>query len=555
MCWERLLNLIASCNSLWSHYKFMKNNMYRASNLKHIAILFCSLFALLLCVMHSADWWGLNQKSMWPSHKLLMLRMLSSALLSFFACTLIFWMREFHARARLYFLGWFALCMLIFLASWPGYLMSDSVFTLKYALEYPIELWLGFFKPFFFFSILQIFPHVSAITFIQLTIVAAIFAYATEVITLITGSKKYAIAFFLLVVINPAILFNIALLSRDTLFGMIVLWAAVFIVKLSYRNTITTPTMLLVGILLGLLIALRGDGWFVVLPFLLSFALISKKRKDLVAILMPALAIVMLFSWILPKTFAYQSDGFRYKVANTVNPIGYILQSKFHTDAGNNKAGIGAALHLDKLVAMQTPYEISYYWSEGAGAYIDAANPQVRNAYLGHVYGFFKENMGIFLAGRVETFFASTGFTSTGFNIIDMYREGWPIQPVPPESVGIDLNISRPVPMLTDALQNYLTYSAKYDPSLQSGSALFWNFLPSLAILLIAALTRFSSFGLRLAASVVITRLPIIFLAAPSSQFKYYLSVELCGAFFLVLLFASGKQHFLAKFKPKKLSR
>ncbi|GLC97815.1 hypothetical protein Tamer19_72240 [Cupriavidus sp. TA19] len=436
--------------------------------------------------------------------------------------------------------------MLLFLASWPGYLMSDSVAALNYSLEQPMVLWLGFFTPFLFSSILQVFPHVSAITFIQLTIVAAVLAYATEVITLVTGNKKYALAFFVLVAIEPSILFNMALLSRDTLFSVIVVWAAAFIVKFSHEKAIAAPTLLAAGFLAGLLVALRGDGLFVLLPFLLSFSVISKKLKDSAVASIAALAVVVLFAWIFPKTFGYQGNEFQYKVANTVNPVGYVLQSRFHTDAGNNKAAIGAVLNIDKLAAIQTPYEIPYWWSSGA-ADVEKANPEARNSYLSHVYGFLKENSGIFLAGRVETFLASTGFTGAGFKIIDMYREGWPVSAPPPQSVNVDPSRGRPFPTLTDSLQRYFAYSVAYDPSLRSGSALFWNFLPSLAVILIALLTRLSGPGLRLAAVIVLARVPVVFLAAPASQFKYYLSVEMCGAFFLLLLIAAGKQRFFVK--------
>jgi hypothetical protein len=424
--------------------------------------------------------------------------------------------------------------------------MSDSVSALKFSLEYPMELWLVFFKPFLFSSILQVFPHVSAITFIQLTVVAAALAYATEVITLVTGNRKYAFAFFVLVAINPSILFNMALLSRDTLFSVIVLCAAAFIVKLAHEKAATVATMLVSGLLVGLLVALRGDGWFVLLPFLLSFAWISKNLKDSVLVTIVALAAVVLFAWILPKTLGNQGNDFNYKVANTVNPVGYVLQSRFHTDAGNNKVPIGAVVNLDKLEASQTPYEIPYWWN-GAVSDLDKAGTEARNGYLGHVYGFLKENLGIFLAGRVETFLASTGFAGAGFKISDGYRVGWPVQWVPPESVGINLSSSRPFPALTDSMQRYFDYSVAYDPSLRSGSALFWNFLPSLAVLLIAALTRLRSTGLRLAAVVVLARVPVVFLAAPASQFKYYLSVELCGPFFLLLLLAAGKNRFFPK--------
>ena len=548
MCLGHPLSLTSSFSYPLKTYKAMKSKVSGSpASLKLIARLFCAVFFSLLILMYSADWWGLNQKPNWPSDKLLMLRVAGSALLSFFACTLVFWVRGSSASTRLYFVGWFTVCMVLFLASWPGYFMSDSVSALKFSLEYPIELWLGFLKPFIFSSILQVFPHVSAITFIQLTIVAVVFAYATEVITFVTGSKKYALAFFALVAVNPSILFNMALLSRDTLFSVLVLWAAAFTVKLSHERAIELSTLLIVGFLSGLLVALRGDGWFVLLPFLISFAAITKKLKEPAVVSIVALSLIALFVWIFPKMLGYHGNDFYYKVANTINPVGYVLQSRFHTDSGNNKAGIEAVVNLDKLAAIQTPYEIPYWWNGGV-ADVDKANPEARNGYLGHVYGFLRENSGIFLAGRIETFLASTGFTGVGFKISDAYRVGWPVQWVRPESVNLDLSRGRPFPALTDIVQKYFTYSVTHDLSLRSGSALFWNFLPSLAISIAALLIPLSVPGLRLAAFIVLTRVPVVFLAAPASQFKYYLSVQMCGAFFLMLLIAGSKQRLHSAF-------
>lgn len=58
---------------------------------------------------------------------------------------------------------------------------------------------------------------------------------------------------------------------------------------------------------------------------------------------------------------------------------------------------------------------------------------------------------------------------------------------------------------------------------------------------------RISVPGLRLASIVVLVRVPVVFLAAPASQFKYYLSLEVSGAFFLMLLIAAGNRRFSKK--------
>jgi hypothetical protein len=499
------------------------------------AIYFLIFFALLL-LMYSADWWSLNSNSSWPWRKLLVLRLAGGALLSLLFCTVFSWISIANARIKFFLICWCCFLLMVFFASWPGYLMSDSVSALAYSFKYPMELWLGFFKPFLYSVILQIFPHVAAITFLQLMFVAIIFAYVSEVIFTVTKEKKYTAAFFLLIATSPAILFNLALLSRDTLFSVIVLWLAAFVLRLAQENSAKTSSLSIAGVLAGLAVALRGDGWFVLVPFLFAVLYILKNARAFYVVFGTSSFIAVLFAFVLPSLLGSQASSFQYKVANTINPLGYVLQSRFYTDAGSNLGLIGEVVNIEKIRNLQTPYEIPYWW-EGGESDPQGASPEAKKNYIGHVAGFLRENFGIYIAGRIETFFATTGLNKNQFNIIDKYKYGWPSN-IPPESVNIDLSVGRPFPLLSERLQRIFENSTRFDPSLFSGSVIFWNFLPWLVVLLFAACARSFIPGLRLAAILVLTRVPIVFLAAPASQFKYYLSVPLCGVFLLILILA-----------------
>ena len=492
------------------------------------------IFLALILLMYSADWWSLNNKPSWPWEKLLVLRLAGSALLALLFCTVSSWVCTASLRIKLFLICWCCYLLILFFASWPGYLMSDSVSALVYSTQYPMQLWLGFFKPFLYSVILQVVPHVAAITFLQLMFVAVVFAYISEVIVVVTKEKKYAAAFFFFTATNPAIAFNLALLSRDTLFSVIILWLVAFVVRLAQENSAKTLSLAIAGILSGLAVALRGDGWFVLVPFLLAVLYILRNTRAFFVVCGTSTALVILFAFFMPLLLGYQGNSFKYKVANTINPLGYVLQSKFHTDIGRNLGPIGEVVNIEKIKNLQNPYEIPYWWS-GEGGDPNGASPEAKENYLGHVFRFLRENIGIYIAGRFEMLFATTGLNRNQFAIIDMYRDGWPSY-ASPESVNIDLSEGRPFPLLSDSLQNIFEKSVRFDPSLSSGSVIFWNFLPWLLVLLFAVCVRSSIPGLRLAAFVVLARVPIVFLAAPASQFKYYLSIPLCGAFLLVLI-------------------
>lgn len=508
---------------------------------RYFALCTLAAFAVILAVYYGADWWKLNHAPLWPRGKLAWLRTGNALLLSLAFSTLAFWLGHCTRRARLLFAGWTLAATLLFAAIWPGYLISDSVSALKYSLEFPFNTWLGFFTPFCNAAILQLVPHIAALTAFQLIVTAAVLAHACDTIVAVTGRRIWALPFALLVACSPALVYNFGLQSRDTLFAVLVLWLAVFVMRTAQRIAAGPRSLLLAGFVGGLTVAMRSsDGWFVLLPLCVLIPWLVRSRRLSGLFAGAAAMTVILFAVLLPAKLGQRGDAFAYRVANTVNPLGYVMQSRFATDRDQHLGEIARVVDIDKIRELQTPYEIPAWWS--GGLIREGATPQQQAAYVGHVVAYLRENVSIFLAGRVQTFLAASGLSAGGFKIDDMYAANWPVQYIPPSNYNVDLAAGRPFPALADAAKGWFDRSARFDPALTSGSAVFWNLLPWLAVLVLVICFGPRTPGLRLAALLVLARVPVLFMTVPAAQFKYYLPVVLAGSFILVLALAGLAQ-------------
>lgn len=512
----------------------MKTGLWKSEALLDAGLTIAVLFVAFLVAYYGADWWELNTSAAWPYGQLLLLRSAAALVLAIIVVSLGSWLARCGNRGRLVFLAWLTAAAALFAIIWPGYLMSDSVAALKYSLEFPFDLWLGFATPFFNSAVLQLVPHVWALTACQLLLVAAVLAYASETIMALTGRRLYALVFAAIIVSSPALVYNFGLQARDTLFSLASLWLVAFVANLGQRRGVRPAVLLFAGMISGLAATIRGmDGWFVLLPLLAIVPWLVRDKALAWMYAGAAFGTLLLFAYVLPANLGRSSDAFRYAVANTVNPLGYILQNKFSTDYGSNLADIDKVVAVDKIRNEQTPYEIPAWWSGGL-IRPDVA-PEQQAAYTGHVSAYLRENMALFLASRMHTFSAATGLNENGFKMDDMYQSNWPSHWVPPAHYHVDLAAGRPFPGMFSRLKTWFDDSARFDPRFVSGSAVFWNILPWVALLLLVMLGRQHPLALRLAILVVVARLPVVFLGAPASQFKYYLPVMLCGAFVLPL--------------------
>lgn len=517
----------------------------RRGELRWGLICFCILFVLTLASMEIGDWWRMWADPAWSRLHRTIYHVAGAGFTSLVMAIALTWLRGLSRAWQAAFVAWVVYFGLLLLATWPGYMLTDSVASFVFGRRFPVEQWLGFFAPFLYTSIISAFPRIGAVTGFQLLICAAVLVYCGQTLALICRRALASVLFFLLIAASPSAVFNFLLLSRDTLFSVMVLWLVAFLLRQWYLRDGAWRAFGVAGCIGGCAVVLRGDGWLVLLPLIaiLWFTVAAKKKTLLLSA--TAAAIIALYGFGLPALLGSKQDGFSYRVANTVNPVGYVLQSRNMQDPGENVARIGRVVDLDIIREKQTPYEIEAWWT---GRLLKAsATEQDKREYFGAAGNFLFQNIGVFLAGRVETFFGASGFYQGSFRYSDAYGVGWPAG-VDPGSLRLNPGAGRPFPALFAPVDRWFRESTVYQPGKIQGSVVHWNIIPALIILTVCLFAYGIMPGVALASLIVLIRVPAVMLLAPASQYKYYLSAELAAA----LLLAAALFLLLLRFRPPR---
>jgi hypothetical protein len=510
-------------------------------------VCFAVLFLLISGSMEIGDWWDLGKSSAW-GRRLLVHQGAGAAFIALALTIILTWVRALSRNWKLVFLGWAAYLSVLLVAAWPGYLMSDSIASFAYGHEYPLVQWLGYFTPFLYGNITAAVPHVGAVTAFQALVCAVVIVYCGQTLKLVTGRGLASALFFVLLAVSPSAMFNVFLLSRDTLFSAAVLWLAAFLLRQYYLREHAAAAFAIAGCIAGWVVVLRGDGWLVVVPLAAILFWIVRPRAMTAIFVVTAAAFFTLYGITMPKLTGSRFDAFGYGVANTVNPLGYVLQSRHMQDPKQYLDHISRVVDVERIKGMQTPYEIPAWWT---GKLIKPqATDEDKRGYFGAVRRFLLENPGVFLAGRVETFFGATGFYQDAFRYSDAYAEGWPPTTIPPSRLRLDPQAGRPVPALHKRIDGWFRESTIYEPGAIKGSVVHWNIIPALIILTACLLAYGVMPGVALASLIVLIRVPAVMLLAPASQYKYYLSAEFAGAF----LFAAAVFLTLRRFERRRVS-
>jgi hypothetical protein len=492
---------------------------------------FGAIFLVMLGSMMVGDWWSMRNDAAWSPARLLLYRSAGAAFLSISLTVLLSWVWRLDRNWRAVWALWAAYLAVLAFATWPGYLMSDSIAAFKYGNEFPVVQWLGFFTPFLYATIIGAIPHIGAVTVFQLLVCASVVVYCGETLFQITHRLMAPTFFFVLIAVAPAVIYNFLLLSRDTPFSLLAIWLVAFYLRQYHGRTDASHAFGVAGFVAGCVVTLRGDGWLVLLPLICILWWTVKERRKLALFVAAAASTFVVYGVALPAIEGNHADRFGYQVANTLNPLGYVLQSPRQQDPAGFLEVVSRVVDIDKVRQEQTPFEINSWWSGGV------IRPQVseddQRAYLRAVGGYISQNVGVYLAGRVETFFAASGFSRIGFRYKDSVAEGWPVAWVPPERFGVILEGGRPLPGLFAVVDRWFRASTEYHPGRLAGSTIYWNLLPGLIILTLCLFGYGVLPSIALASLVVLLRVPAVFLLAPASQFKYYLSVDIGAAFLL----------------------
>lgn len=442
--------------------------------------------------------------------------------------------RRTSRLAWIIFAAWTAYLAVWLIALWPGIVMTDTHSGVANAQLGNIWEWFSWVHAAFLIAMMDLVPHVWALGVVQVLATAATMAYASQVLMEWRPSVPAVVAMNVIAALSVPIVVNAVLLSRDTAYTLIHVALALAVAQVVTRQRPLTPVRLAwIAAATGLLSVYRGDGiaLLVVVPALLL--VLRPARRAIVAGAAAFTGAALLFQVVLPLAFNVQDDSNRYQLSLRINPLGAVLRTDFWSpDKERDLAQLARVIDVEAVRQMHDPSEIPAFWEN---KWNQAATDEDFAAFRSVADRLLRENAVTVIANRIETFGAATGLARGQFTTppVDLEHRF--------DFVGVreGIRAEPPFPGLYEVAADVIRRTQGFTGAISTRSALFWNFLPWLAVLLVAlALWRRAPFVAAFAA-VIVCRVPLIFLFSPASQYKYYLAVHLGGIVALGLLLAA----------------
>ncbi|MBU5637830.1 hypothetical protein KOM00_13940 [Geomonas sp. Red69] len=442
------------------------------------------------------------------------------------------------------FLAFFVICAAWFgfwlLGLWPGFYMTDSYGTLWSMYSLSFDNWFSALHPLLYLALYQIVPNAVVVPIFQLLLTSLVFAYALAGLRRLGLSRFLTILLLLALLVNVPVIALTLLVTRDTVFSVVLLFFAlwIFFRIVERERAFSGRELCFCAALIVFLAIYRGDGIALLLavPLLLGLnGRISTPRAGM--LFLGALLMLQIVKPALIKALAIPDDQkIAYSVSLMMNPLGYLLQNDYVTATPEqDRKVLGMLVDVDKVKEVSIPYEIPAFWSGYWKPVPEAAFSRVRALYGRMIM----DNKALFLANRLICFSASTGMRPYGFTYCDMARD---TKHAPHFDAVYNEPLHRTLfPALYQRQAGFIASASTFTGLHPEGKFLHWNFLPELALALLA-LALFPWFPATAStALVVLSRVPLVFLAAPAGQFKYYYSLYLFGFFVIFLLIAERK--------------
>ena len=489
--------------------------------------------AVTLIAWRTGDWWI---ESEWPGFErnLTVARILLFGLVAGAVWAAPRALRRTSRVARIVFGAWAAYLGLWLMVTWPGLLMTDSVDVVFNARRGIVYEWFSYLHPLLHMAVMDVVPQIWMMVGVQAAATAALMAYASAALWERRPSWWPIIAMNVVAALSAPLVVTTLLASRDSLFGVAHVFLALYVARaVVIRRSLSRRGFAGVVALVAILSVYRGDGIALVLavPLVLLVGLRPPRRTVLrgAAALAGALLVVHV---ALPAALSIREQPNQYDLSLRMNPLGAVLQSPdFYASRGKaDLEALGRVIDVEAVKRVQVPTEIPAYWN---GNWNRAASDEDHAAFRAAADRLLRDNLSIVLGNRVRNFGAATGLAPDGFRGTERgtaeTRHDW-IE----DREGLEGE--PPFAGLFATASHELAQTAQFRGLEPAGSALHWNLLPWLA-LLVVPLLAFRRFALEAAFSLVIlARVPLVFLAAPAAQHKYYFSVLLGGLVVLGLL-------------------
>lgn len=453
--------------------------------------------------------------------------------------------RRADRRTALVMAGWSAFLGFWWLALWPGIIVPDTIELVDLARSGVLFEWYGLLQSVLTMALLDVVPHAALMVGLQVAALAALLTWAT-LLTLDRFAGRLPVGVLVLgVLTSVALVVTVLEPTRDALYAVLHVALALWVAGIATsRRRPGAGELAGMALLVGALSAYRGDG--VVLLVVVPLVLLVALRPDVRPALAGAAAFAagaVLFHVALPAAATLEDRGHRYEVVLLMSPLGAVLQNDFtSTDRDRDLRELGRVIDVARVreIQREQPTQVEAYWQ---GAYRGDASEEDWRVFETAARRVLRNNVPAYLGNRLTVSAASAGLGQGAIYppqyLTDRAADRVvSIRDLRPEAVEA-LTAEPPVLRLYTAAEDLIRPASEFRGLALRGTFLHWNLLPWLAVLLVC-LVGFGRWTFEAVAAVVLlSRVPLLFAAAPVAQFRYYEAIHLGGIVLLPLLLAA----------------
>ncbi len=454
-----------------------------------------------------------------------------------------------------WFLIWYGFWLIIY---YPGSYTPDTLDAIRQISYMKINDWFSFLHPLTYLFLYQFYPDIISIGIAQILLCSFVFAdiisyfYANFKI-----SNKFKIllfsAFVIFISTISSVIYYNFFYMRDIPFSIIHLYFAFYVFKICMDSGKTPLTQHQIISLLGLSFVLslyRGEGWIIMIVAFIALFIYGKMNlKSLSKLLLFSCVSLFVLNNSLPNLLKFHfTSKEEYNLTLVAYPLGFILREGKNYISSNyeeDKEILSKIVDVEGIQKHTNSYEITVFQHEGNYWKREASKEDWQQFYK-RASKIFLDNPHLFLAARTANFISQLFiFDKRAEKINDTGRFDLTVDECIKQKKenkwcnlycdNVMLGILKMLPQCDSTKE-----ACGYAPLMILEKFNFqwhWNSVFALVIsIVVLCLYKYLPIS-AIAASIILSRIPLVFLTAPYAFFRYVYSLYLFGLF--VLLFVA----------------
>ena len=444
----------------------------------------------------------------------------------------------------IWFLVWFGYWLVVY---YPGSYTIDTLDAIQQIKHMRIHDWFSYLHPLTYLILYQIYPNMLIIGIAQAFLVSFIFAdvisYLFSKLSINSKVKVTSLIIFILFIsCNTSIIYYTFFYMRDIPYSFLHFYFAFYIFKLCIENQgkVISNHSLSIIIVWGLILALyRGEGFIILLTTLLALFLYGKYRGiTFIKLLIMVSVLFFILNWCLPKFLNVHSTNKNYyKLTLIAYPLGFILGHEKEYISDNHQEDIdilSKVVDIEGIKQNTNCYDIEIFQLRENQWNRNASNNEWE-AFYNRAYQIFFKNVHLFLSARTANFFAQLfAFKGRAERTNDIARDNISHSTVTANQLNLKKILQLEIP---SCIENNKKCGINSMMVLEKFSFNWhWNSVMALVlstgVLFLYGYVPISA----IAASIILSRIPLVFLTAPYAFVRYVYSLYLFGLFILLFV-------------------